>query len=82
MSVAYIFSNKLVAQSDKLYCNKNRVTLPLIKSLLTHSLVFAYELDKLMDIIEPTLATKEHLQEFHDSDYIDYLLGSRQEFEQ
>jgi acetoin utilization deacetylase AcuC-like enzyme len=82
MSVAYIFSNKLVAQSDKLYCNKNRVTLPLIKSLLTHSLVFAYELDKLMDIIEPTLATKKHLQEFHDSDYIDYLLGSRQEFEQ
>lgn len=40
---------------------------------LTNSLVLGYGLHKRMDVYSPREATKDELEMFHDSDYVDFL---------
>lgn len=43
---------------------------------LTNSLVLGYGLHKRMDVYSPREATKDELEMFHDSDYVDFLSRS------
>jgi acetoin utilization deacetylase AcuC-like enzyme len=40
---------------------------------LTNELVLGYGLHKHMDVYSPRAATREELEMFHDSDYVDFL---------
>ncbi|OAG32179.1 histone deacetylase 3 [Nematocida displodere] len=40
---------------------------------VTHSIVFAYDLEKYMDVFKIKPATKHELEEYHTRDYIDFL---------
>jgi histone deacetylase HOS2 len=40
---------------------------------LTNHLVLGYGLHKRMDVFSPREATKDELEMFHDSDYVDFL---------
>lgn len=43
---------------------------------LTNSLVVGYGLHKRMDVFSPRAATRDELESFHDSDYVDFLSRS------
>jgi histone deacetylase 8 len=68
--VGYIYSPTLQKYSDLLPQSKSR-------SLMLHSLIFAYGLQDSMEIVAPVRATREDLETFHTTEYIDRIYSNQ-----
>ena len=72
--VGYVHSNDYVKVTNQLPSNRGRAE-------LVHRLIESYDLLPHMDIIEPRMASRSELEQFHDADFVSALFAGRENAE-